>query len=582
MAFDIKFKGEEQATKTFLANASLRYLRLSDLESWAEGSQYDGQPSWWSTDVPLWERAPCVVYPIVDIAARSNVDLCLGEGRFPIFTTKPGEDEGDDDNGLNEADSQTLDRFIREHHKICKFKSHSREAFYSSETCGSAVAIHGVRNGRPFVDSVPARWCTPTFDSEGAVTRLEIKYPYIEEYKDKAGNWAKRTKIFKRVIDQQDDTEYFPADGNEQGIEPSFKVNVERSFNHALGFCPVIWYALMKGCTTVNVIDGKALHDKLRDEIRAHDIARSQWHRGALFSEPQICEIGVPPGYNPTGVGRTALVPQSDKGNESTSNPATKVTGFIVEDKPKPARIKGPGSVWQYTDHNTRVELLEYPEGALASQENNCRDLRVKLQESLAVVFLDPENIKFAVTTSGKALEAIKQKQLDRCDQFRDDLSDNFFHLSLSMQLRIVQVLSAKGKKLKIPGVTKVIPILDKCLEVENDGSAWQMPTLKIEYGPYFRPDPAEELQIVNLVQAALGKATGGPEGSPGGTPLITQEIAIRRVAKIFGIENIKSIVDALEKQKLEAQKQQQKANEQAAEHAASLKAATTPTSKAA
>jgi len=122
-------------------------------------------------------------------------------------------------------------------------------------------------------------------------------------------------------------------------------------------------------------------------------------------------------------------------------------------------RKKGPGYVWRYPNTETRVEYLTVPATALKVLDENARDLRIKLQEALGVVFLDPENIKFAATTSGKALEAIKQKQIDRCDQYRDDLTDNFLLPTLDMQLRIAHKL---GAGLRVPGIDKVQAMLAK------------------------------------------------------------------------------------------------------------------------
>jgi len=71
---------------------------------------------------------------------------------------------------------------------------------------------------------------------------------------------------------------------------------------------------------------------------------------------------------------------------------------------------------------------------------------------------------------------------------------------------------------------------------------AWLSPTLQVKWGPYFRPEPAEQLQIVQLVQAALG-------GAPGAKPLITPRIGIEKIQDFFGIENVDAVLDELEKQ---------------------------------
>lgn len=535
MATAQTFEGQEQADRVFRANSTPRYKKLADLESWVDGRQYDGMPSFWGDDVPLWDRAPAIVYPVVAIARDSYVDLLLGQSRYPEFTTNPGEDESDEDNGLSPEDSVVVDRFIRQWHKIAQFKSGSREALGYAMGVSSAALVHGVRNGKPFTDLVPAKWCEPTLDQDGAVVRMEIRYPYQDQYKDSlTKKWAVRTKIYRRVIDGARDVEFLPGDADETGTEPSWVENKARSVDHNLGFCPVIWYPFMRGCVPINVIDGKPIHENITDEIRAHDIARSQWHRGALMSEPQMYEIGVAPGFNPTESGVTPRVLTTERGGQVS--PGNPVTGaFVEQGGGKSARKRGPGYIYQYPAE-CEVGALFYPGDALKAQEDNCRDLRIKLQEALAVVFLDPESIRFAATTSGKALEAIKQKQIDRCDKIRDDIDDHLLSPSVSMQLRIARAVLAKKGKLKVPGAQKVQPILDKL--VSDDGE-WQPPPLQVKWGDYFRADPAEQLVLVQMVVAALEC----------GVPILTVKIAVAKLAPIFGIENVAAFLVDLQKE---------------------------------
>jgi hypothetical protein len=551
------FENQDQANRAFRENCSPRYLRLDAFEKWAKGTQYEGKVSWWDDSVPLWERQPCVVYPVVHIAAGSYVDLLLGNQRFPEFSTKLGEDESDEDNGLDPEESAAVDRFIREYHKICKYRAASREVLMGSQQSGSACEIHGVRNGKPFTDVLPAKWCEPKLGVEGEVVELEVRYPYIEQYRQQNGKWAVRAKLYRRVIDQKRDVEYLPAAANENGIEPSWRENKERTVEHNLGFCPVVWYPFMRGCAPVNEIDGQPIHATITDEIHQHDIARSQWHRGALLSEPQIVEIGVDGDHNPTELGRPPVIISTEHGGilgpKGVPTAQTgKVTGGYGYGAGQKARKKGPGYPWRYPDPETKVQQLTYPGDALKSQEDNCRDLRIKLQEALSVVFLDPESIKFAATTSGKALEAIKQKQLDRCDQIRDDLTDRYFEPSISMQLRIADAIMSRGQKLRVPGAQKVKPILAKFRE----GGEWQIPTLQVRWGSYFAPDPAEQKVIVEMVLKAL----------EAGVPLLTVKVAIQKLAPIFGIENVTAFIEDLENERLERQAEADERAAQAAE----------------
>src|SRR3954468_7930451 len=117
---DRSLEGYDSARKAFDANVTRRYVALDSLEKWVAGTQYDGRDNWWTDEKPLWERAPCIVYPIVQIAIQSNVDLCPGDNRFPPFSMKPGEDEGTEQNGLGEEASAAIDRFLAEYHKLCR------------------------------------------------------------------------------------------------------------------------------------------------------------------------------------------------------------------------------------------------------------------------------------------------------------------------------------------------------------------------------------------------------------------------------------------------------------------------------
>ncbi len=223
-----------------------------------------------------------------------------------------------------------------------------------------------------------------------------------------------------------------------------------------------------------------------------------------------------------------------DGGPESPVNPV--IGGYVLE--PKQARKRGSQQVWQYENEETEVKLVTLPGDALDALNGNAHDLRMKLQESLAVVFLDPENIKFAVTTSGKALAAIKQRQLDRCDQYRDDFADKFFEPSVSMQLRIAHTILGRGEMLRVPGAAKTKKLLDKFI-IKGE---WQVPSLQVIWGDYFKPDPEDQQKIVAMVVSALG--------SP--IPVLTLGLALQKIAPIFGIENIASIQKQLEDEQLD------------------------------
>lgn len=460
----------EKTLEIVRANTSPRYKRLDDLWRWVEGSQYEGLPGWFTDSVPRWERAPCIVYPVVQVAIESNTDLVFGEGRFPVFTSKPAEDESDEEGGTSEDESSDVDRFLRAYHEKSQFKAHCREAFAHGQGVGTAVGLHSVRNGVPYNELAEAKACTPKFDVDRNVVELEIKYPYVEEYKDpQSGQWRERVMLYRRVIDEKSDTTFKPAEANANGLDPeSWIPDAAQTVAHGLGFCPVIWYPFMRGCVPVNVIDGKAIHRLLIDEIRQHDIAVSSRHTCALLSEPQMVEIGVTPGYNPTGSGRLPGIPSTASGGTpyEEAKQMGQLTGSYGSGGTGEARKKGPGYVAQYPNPETKVEYLTIPADTLKAQDENASDILHKIQDALGVVLIDERSLKLSGTASGKALEAIRQRQIDRCDQYRDDIWDRFLLPSLRMQLRIA---SALGARLKVPGANGLQAQLQKLATASDD-----------------------------------------------------------------------------------------------------------------
>lgn len=440
---------------------SPRAHRLAYLERWVEGTQYEGMPDWFS-DVPIGEKAPCIVEPIVADAIESHVDMVLGEGRFPAITSRPSENESEDEedaeDGLGEDQSAALDKLISGASEQLKFRQLCREALEMAMGCGTSAVIYGTREGELFGDTAKARWCQPVFSSGGKfVTKLVIEYPYVETVPQPNGQWKQRARVFRRVIDEKLDVTFKPKDAS----DTSDSWEVASKFSHGLGFCPVIWYPFFRGCSIVGDIDGRAPHAKLLDEIHHMDIATSQRHRAALYAgDPQWTEIGVAVGSSPSSVGRAAPIPVTQHGGPpSGDNP---VVGFFPDEQRGQSlgRKKHPGTVWQYEGKpsDVKVELHQLNGDALTAISEDASDIRLKVMQSLAYVPLDPESSRvLRGSLSGKALDSLRQRQLNRDDRIRDDFGDNFIKPSMSMILRICHVM---GSGLRIRGLKKAQPVL--------------------------------------------------------------------------------------------------------------------------
>lgn len=509
--------GYTEALQILDKNLSQRSKALANLERYVEGTQYDGLPDWFSDEKPLWERAPCIVYPIVKSAIDSNGDLLLGEGRFPCPKVE----------GLEGKEAHSFEKAVEKVVKQARLKAAAREVFAAGQGCGSACAIFGVRSSRLFIDTVLARWCEPKLTLDGAVASLEIRYPYLAIEKDSQGTEKYVCKLYRRTIDESRDVTYHPADARPDGKDPAWKEDPERTVLHGLGFCPVVWFPHLKGCAAVNDFDGRAIHEHLTDEIRAHDFALSQRHRAALYAgDPQWTEIGVEPGYNPTGSARKAELPASTFGRPGERAHASYVSEHVGA--ASKARKKSPGTVWQYSGKapEVKVDLHTLPGDALDALDKHAKDLRTKIAESLGVVFLDPETLPNESRLSGKALESFKGRQLDRVNYYRSDFGDKFLLPALGMLLRIALQVG-----LKIPDF-EIVSTVSKAPDW-----TWTNPPIELVWGEYFQPSGEEEELLIRSATQAI-------EGG-----ILTRRAAVEKLHAVLGIRDVESYMANLDKE---------------------------------
>lgn len=463
MTHNAHVENMEGAAAIVRATMTPRERAISESEKWVAGTQYDHLADWFDEDKSIFLRKPCVVYPIVRNAIRSFKDLVLGEGRFPMVTCHPDEDEGELSEGgaLSRDEGMALDKLLAELFENARFKRVCREAFAAAMGQRSSAVIWGERGGRLFGETVKAQWCRPEFDplDTSTATRLVIQYAYVHQERDARGTWRASARVYRREIDAASDVTFETQEIRENQNIDELSWSAEKArIAHGLGFCPVVWYPFMRECSVVGEFDGEAIHPPdIYGMIHAHDISVSQRHRAALYTgDPQTCEYGVDVGSSPTGKREQPGHPSTPRGgNASLDNPQNGTYARRVT--PKDGRRKGPGEVWQYADPESRCELLTLPAGALDAVDHNGSDLRVKLCESLAFVPLDADNAKLLTTTSGKALEVLRARQLERADDYREDVGVGLIIPSAHM---LVRLANKTASRLKIPGLKKAAKLL--------------------------------------------------------------------------------------------------------------------------
>lgn len=567
------------AAEIALNYMSPRYRRLERLEAYYDGTQYMGRAPFMATDErapPLIERAPCVVYGIAKIAIGDLVNFMMGEDRYPHIDAGSSEDDSDmgggDGYGLGKDDSAWLERWVNGPLTKCaRLKAAFPEGMTMAMKAGAVAMVAAFRRGYPCLEALPAKWCTPTIDpNTGDVIRLEVKYPYIVEERDKLDpkRWVEKCYVYRRVIDNLTDTVYLPGEGREDGLEPAWTPDNTQTAVHGLGYCPVKWYAFDRSEPTAAHYDGRALHQLLDDEIDALNFSKSMHHRAALYSgDPQIWETGVdefatvaPPGRAPrVQIDPDAVGPDGKKIGVYTASPR-------MWRNRGGTRMKGPGVVWRYPDPASKVGMLVLPAGALEEIRSNSDELRKGLAEDMSVVILDPAEVKTMGALSGKALAFMFARQIAKSDKIRQEAGDRLILACVDLLLRMcldVDRLHPGG--LRIPGIRKALGILKGFERDTMTGGTdpitgtpmatvqWFGPRLELEWGKYFQASAEEENFIVTLCVQA--KTAG----------LMPLEVILEKLRSVFPFKSTEELMEALEE---EAEKVAEKAAKDAEETA--------------
>ena len=102
-----------------------------------------------------------------------------------------------------------------------------------------AVGFQFVK-GRPQVEVHDPRWLFPEFSDRFGLTlrRVEKRLQYPQDVMTERG-WETRPMWFRRVVDEFSDTTFRPAEVSER--EPEWEPDPAATFEHGLGFCPVVW-----------------------------------------------------------------------------------------------------------------------------------------------------------------------------------------------------------------------------------------------------------------------------------------------------------------------------------------------------
>lgn len=510
--------------------STARYAKLSRLEAYLAGTQYDNLPDWHDerNDTPLRERRPCVIYPLPKAATNQAVRFTIGEGKFPRLKIDQvdASDTFGEQFAISADESPLLTKAVEDIVIRSRLRSALRVMMRRGLSCGTGVVVLSVHMGRFHFEHPRAKDCVPTFECDSPelpVKSLVWTYAFDAVVKGVEGKPTTQRFQFRRDFTETEVIEYedVPIEvGSRKPIEWREKSRTV----HGLGFCPVVWTRnLPDECGSD--IDGVAIYDGLLDELDALNFALSQRHMGIeVLGTPQPYETGVADDDGPAATGRTAAPVASDR-RSPYSKPGERGSSSVA------ARKGGARYLWSYKGDGVKVGLVETTGQAFEVASAHVDDIRSRLLEAMDIILLDPTSVAGKGDMSAKALVLMYAPMLALVDELREWWWEHALQPILSMMLRAVAVL---GDGMLVKGARQVSQLLQRRSIMVDGQLVWEPPTITPLWGDYFAPS-AEDVFKTTQSAAMAHKAK-----------LVSASTATRFVASMYGVADVEDELVAI------------------------------------
>lgn len=476
-----------------------RMRRLDGYERLWKGLAYEGRASFWDTSVPLAERAPCVTSGLPEASIKRLTALVFGARQFPQVGVERGH-----------ASAKVIDPIIKSIVAHTQFPLRQRKALEQGLAIGTWCMILALVDGLPQITLQSAKLALAERDRAGNVTSLEIRY----RYQGVDANGKPITLWYRRHIDAMRDVVFQAVEAREDGYDPPWIEDAERSFDHNLGFCPVWWHRHDADPSDTDGIDGSPMFAGMEDELEALDFALSQHHRNGRYNgEPQVVVSGAGKIDAETGRQQTTNAPQSVGPNGKPVEPFSWFNSMLNRTRGGgSAQKKAPGKVWFLTDPGAAASLLESSGAGAQVLREDAAQLRRAILEAKAIVIASPEDV--SANASAALMETLHAPMIDHADTIRLEYEPVVIGV-VRMLLRLCAVCESRALgSVLIPGMAQAASLIAA------------KPPLSLSWGRYYEPT----LQDISLAIDAAAQASG--------KPVLSQRTAIRLLSTIIDIDS--------------------------------------------
>jgi len=275
-----------------------RQRKLNYLMSWYAASQYDNRkvefdgrerldplereavvtasfipPGFYDVgqQYPLKFRRPLAPYHLCRVIVDRFTELLFAENRIPRVRVL--------------GDPLTED-YVQAIMEATDFWGRFMQARKLGGAMGSVAIGFQFVKGHPQVEVHDPRWCFPDFEDRVSMklNLIEKRWIYTKEERVPGGKtgwkWADVPYWYRRIIDKDKDILFKPVKV-EKGDEPLWEIDFERSVEHKLGFCPVVW---IQNHEVPDDIDGESDCHGTYDQIEQMDLLTSMAVRGVVLN----------------------------------------------------------------------------------------------------------------------------------------------------------------------------------------------------------------------------------------------------------------------------------------------------------
>lgn len=248
--------------------------KLEYFDAYYENRQYEHLTDWEDAlmsdvYVPVRSRCPRIRYPFAKTLSDRLIAMMMGKNRFPAFIV---EDNPDDQ------------EFIRTVVKASQMQAKIMEPLRRMVNTGSVFIRFHIIAGVIKLEWFHAKYCYPTFQENGQLESVEIKYVFVDKTElDADGNF--KVKWFKMFLGRDFEIMYDSPEFDENDPEEPTFTEIDR-VEHGLGFVQGVW---PKTGDQRGNPDGPALVADLTDFIDELCYSLSQSSQAVSYNQdPQL------------------------------------------------------------------------------------------------------------------------------------------------------------------------------------------------------------------------------------------------------------------------------------------------------